>query len=68
MGSGASTLGAVKFPDVPLDKAIVGFIIVNPTGTGDFVGNTTALDDATAVPNTVYVSPIGAFDPTILYT
>lgn len=66
MGTAGATLAAVKFPPFPENKALVGFIIVNPTGTGDFVGGTTALDDATVVPNTVYVSTLGAFDPTVL--
>lgn len=68
MGAEGATLGAVRWPDFPLDKALIGFIIINPTGTGDFVGNTTALDDGTVVPNTVYSSPVGAFDPTFVYT
>jgi hypothetical protein len=42
---------------------MVGFLIIHPSGTGNFVGGTTALDDATVVPNAVYVSPTGAFDP-----
>lgn len=65
-GTQASTLAGVKFPQFPLNKALVGFIIVNPTGTGDFVGGTTALDDATVVPNVVYVNPITGFDPACL--
>ena len=28
----------------------IGFVIINPTGSGSFVGGTTALDDATVVP------------------
>lgn len=66
MGTEGGTLAAVKWPDFPADKALIGFIIINPTGTGNFVGDTTALDDATVAPNTVYCSPIGAFDPTVL--
>ncbi len=66
MGSAGATLGAVRFPIPPEQKALIGFIIINPTGTGNFVGNTTALDDGTVVPNTVYVSPIGPFDPSVL--
>ena len=68
MGTAGASLGLVKFPAFPLDKALVGFIIVNPTGTGDFVGDTSDLEDATIVPNTVYVSPVGAFDPTFLFS
>jgi hypothetical protein len=66
MGTEGATLAAVKFPDFPVGKACIGFVIVNPTGTGNFVGGTTALDDATVVPGAVYVNPIGAFDPTFL--
>ena len=67
MGTEAGTLGGVKFPDFPVDQALIGFIIINPTGTGNFVGGTTALSDGTVVPNAVYISPIGAVDPTILF-
>lgn len=56
MGTEGATLAAVIFPSVPANKACIGFIIVNPTGTGNFVGGTTALDDATVVPNVVYVN------------
>lgn len=56
MGTEGATLAAVVFPSVPANKACIGFIIVNPTGTGNFVGGTTALDDATVVPNVVYVN------------
>jgi len=66
MGAAASTLAGVTFPSVGEGSAMLGFIIVNPTGTGSFVGGTTALDDATVVPNVVYVNTQGAFDPTIL--
>lgn len=68
MATEATTLGGVKFPDFPFDRACLGFVIVNPTGTGPFVGGTTPLGDATVVPNAVYVSPLGAFDPTFLFT
>ena len=63
MGTAGSTLAKVVFPQFPEGKALIGFIIINPTGTGNFVGGTTALDDATVVPNTVYVSPTSGFDP-----
>lgn len=63
MGTAGSTLAKVVFPQFPVEKALVGFLIINPTGTGNFVGGTTALDDGTVVPNTVYVSPTGGFDP-----
>ena len=56
MGTEGATLGAVVFPTVPADSAVLGFVIVNPTGTGNFVGGTTDLDDGTVVPNAVYVN------------
>ncbi len=66
MGTAGAYLAAVKFPPFPEGKALLGFIIINPTGTGDFVGGTTALDDATVAPGTLYVSPTAPFDPTVL--
>ena len=59
MGIEGTTLAKVKFPAIPEGKAIVGYLIV--TYASQFVGGTTALDTAT----TNYVSPVGAFDPTI---
>jgi len=66
MGIAGATLGAVVFPQFPETKAILGFTIINPTGTGNFVGGTTALDDATVVPNAVFVNTPSGFDPSIL--
>jgi hypothetical protein len=63
MGTEGATLAAVIFPPMPANKACIGFTIINPTGTGNFVGNTTALDDGTVVPNAVHVSVQGGFDP-----
>jgi hypothetical protein len=60
-GTEATTRGAVKFPDFPVDMALVGFLLITHSST--FTGGTTPLDTAT----TVYVSPVGAFDPTFLY-
>lgn len=62
MGTAGATLAAVKFPPFPQKLAAIGFIIVNPTGTGPFIGNTTALDDATVVPNVVYINALGSLD------
>ena len=59
MGTEGTTLAKVKFPEFPEGKALVGYIVVTYAST--FTGGSTALDTAT----TVYVSPVGAFDPNI---
>jgi hypothetical protein len=59
-GAPAATLGGAGWPQFPRGKALVGFLAI--TNAGAFVGGTTALDTAT----TVYFSPPGAFDPTVL--
>jgi len=61
MGTEGASLATIVYPKVNDEHCIIGFVIINPTGTGDFVGGTTALDDATVVPTAVYVSPVGAF-------
>jgi hypothetical protein len=66
MGGEASTIGGVQWPAIPQGKSLTGFVIINPTGTGNFVGGTTPLDDATVVPNAVYVNVLGSFDPSVL--
>lgn len=59
MGTEGASLAAIVFPTLSVASAIIGFTIIHPTGTGSFVGNTTALDDGTVVPNAVYISTIG---------
>ncbi len=59
-GTAGTALGLVKMPQFPLGKALVGYLLVTHSAT--FTGNTTALDTAT----TVYFSPTGPIDPTIL--
>jgi hypothetical protein len=59
-GTQGATLGAVVFPQPTKQQALVGFLII--TYASAFTGGTTALDTAT----TVYVSPLGPFDPTVL--
>lgn len=66
MGTEGATLAAVVIPPIPVGKAMVGMTVINPTGTGNFVGGTTNLDDATVVPNAAYINTVGAFDPTVL--
>ncbi len=63
MGTEGATLASVVFPTIPTDNAVIGFVIINPTGTGNFVGGTTALDDATVVPNAVYVNTPFPWNP-----
>lgn len=60
MGTEAATIGNVKFPPFPEGKTLIGYLLI--THTSAFVGGTTALDTAT----TVYVSPLGACDPSVL--
>jgi hypothetical protein len=66
MGTEGASLAAVKFPAIQVNKALIGFVIINPTGTGNFVGGTTALDDGTVIPGALYVNTVGAFDPSAL--
>lgn len=56
MGTEAAAISGVVPPTIPDGEISIGFVIINPTGTGDFVGGTTALDDATVVPNAQYVN------------
>ena len=65
-GTAAATLAAVVFPTIPSSQVVLGFVIINPTGTGGFVGGTTDLDDATVVPNAVYVQTPYPFNPNSL--
>jgi hypothetical protein len=63
MGTAGATLGAVVFPTTADGEVPLGFVIVNPNGTGSFVGGTTNLDDGTVAPNAVYVNTVGEFFP-----
>lgn len=66
MGTEGASLATVVFPPMPQKKAVIGFTIINPTGTGNFVGGTTAIDDGTVVPNAVHISAVSGFDPTVM--
>jgi hypothetical protein len=66
MGTEGASLATVVLPSPTEKVAMIGMIVINPTGTGNFVGGTTDLDDATVVPTAAYISFIGAGDPTIL--
>lgn len=59
-GNPGATLAQATFPQTPVGKALVGYLVIYYASA--FTGGTTPLDTAT----TVYVSPVGAFDPTIL--
>jgi hypothetical protein len=60
MGTEGTTRNTVKFPTFTKEKSLVGFLIVTYAST--FVGGTTALSTAT----TQFISPLGAFDPSVL--
>lgn len=66
MGTEATTKAGIVFPAHVDGKVMIGYVIINPTGTGNFVGGTTPLDDATVVPNAVYVNTLGGFVPGIV--
>jgi hypothetical protein len=55
-GTEAATANAVTLPTIPASYAVVGVVQVHPTGTGNFTGGTTELDDATVVPNATYTN------------
>ena len=63
-GTPATTLAAVKFPAKPEGKALVGFALVTCSG-GAFTGATSSLGTAGNF-TVVFVSPVGAFDPSVL--
>jgi hypothetical protein len=63
MGTEGATLAAVVWPATVAAKSAYAYTIINPSGTGSFVGGTTALDDGTVIPNAVYVPIVGPFDP-----
>lgn len=60
MGTEGTTRALAKFPVFPEGKALIGYLVVTYAST--FTNGTTPLDTAT----TVYVSPIGPFDPSLL--
>jgi hypothetical protein len=66
MGTEGATIGALLFPAIPAGEVVIGFVIINPTGSGNFVGGTTALTDATVVPNAVYVNTPFPFNPNLV--
>lgn len=65
-GTEGASLDAVVAGVPPIGDVVLGFVIIHPTGTGNFVGGTTNLDDATVVPNAVYVNTVFPFNPAAL--
>jgi hypothetical protein len=59
-GTPGASLAVVKFPAPPKNSALIGLLLI--TSAGAFTGGVTPLDTAT----TVYMSPLGGFDPTAL--
>jgi hypothetical protein len=62
----ADSLAEIVLPAVPADEVVVGMVIINPTGTGNFDASTTELDDATVVPNAVYINTAYPFNQNAL--
>lgn len=60
MGIEGASAAEVRFPPFPEGKTLIGYLLI--THSAAFVGGTTALDTAT----TLYMSPMGAFDPSAL--
>lgn len=69
MGKQGSSLNLVKFPPIPANKAMVGFVIIQAAAGAPFVGGL-ALDDAAtsnaSSPSRTYVNTVGMFDPSAL--
>lgn len=63
MGTESATRAGVVFPTIPTTEVVIGYVEINPTGSGPFVGGTTALADGTVVPNAVYVNTPFPFNP-----
>ena len=63
MGTEASTRDGIVFPTGSASLAVLGWVFIHPTGTGNFVGGTTALDSGTVVPNAIYVDAVGLNRP-----
>ena len=55
MGTEASTLAGVVWPTGVPTVAALGAVIIHPTGVGNFVGGTTALDSGTVIPNAQFM-------------
>ena len=56
-------LNGVKFPPMPENKMMVGFVIISG-GSGDWTAGTSTFTTATTVTYCTIVNTVGAFDPT----
>ncbi len=63
MGTEASTFAGVTLPTIPDGEVVFGMVVINPTGTGNFVGGTTDLDSATVTPNAAFADVTSVFAP-----
>jgi|GEM_PF-3148108 len=53
-GTQATTQAGIVMPMPAATTCVLGYLTINPTGTGNFVGGTTPLNDGTVVPNAAY--------------
>lgn len=63
-GTEGASLALLDYPVILNDVVVLGYVLIHPTGTGNFVGGTTDLDDGTVVPNAVYIdapNPVAGF-------
>jgi hypothetical protein len=65
-GTPGVALANVVFPPFPQGKCLVGILIVTMAAAATFTAGTTALDAANTT--TVFISPTGPFDPSVLLT
>lgn len=59
MGQAGSTLASVVLPAKDDLRALIGMMVIHPTGSGRYFGGTTLLDDVTVVPNAVFLNTSG---------
>ena len=61
-GTEGATIPTVVLPILPAANVAIGMIIINPTGTGNFIAATDSLGDSTIVPGAIYINIVGAYD------
>lgn len=65
MGTEGATINDIVWPTASAVLPTLGCVLIHPTGVGNFVGGTTALDDATVIPNAVYYDFVMQYTPTV---